>query len=171
MIINIIVLSLSLASYIDHGDYIEDLNTGLFWQDTVEVISDTNKHTWGWHWTLPSPNTETGDAGHKNWGEDGFETQIGGAGAYCYNLTIFNEYKGYWRVPNYNELNSIIDRTKSLGEISISDKFKYKNAGKFWTSTTYKYNNIDNQARVFNFYDGDDNFMHKNNELNVRCVH
>ena len=55
--------------------------------------------------------------------------------SYCEGLTI-DSYSN-WRVPNINELISIID--DSLYEPSINSKFqntKSNSDGKYWTSTT-----------------------------------
>ena len=51
---------------------------------------------------------------------------------YCHNLTLDG---GGWKLPNINELKSIIvDKAAP----TIDEVFKYTKSSKYWSSTTYK---------------------------------
>lgn len=77
-----------------------------------------------------------------------------------------------WRMPNYNELNSLVDINRS--NPSISDNFHFKPSSLFWTSTA---STIPNNVWLINFSTGsssDNGFDITQDELykfNIRCVH
>ena len=83
---------------------------------------------------------------------------------YCEDLTLGN-YDD-WRLPNINELSSIVDDTKL--NPSLSSVFKSFASGYYWSSTTYA-GNSSNAWYVF-FYDGNQSYYYKGYSLYVRCV-
>jgi len=89
---------------------------------------------------------------------------------YCKNLT-FGGYSD-WRLPNINELKSIVDRTKVNHTIVESFKNIYSSA--YWSSTTYNgysdYHNDKTVAWQVNFEDGEINLLGKEGYDRVLCV-
>lgn len=88
-----------------------------FRDDSKNVVIDkTNKRMW---------QDSDGWAQHVNWFE---------AVKYCASL----ELGGYgdWRLPIYEELDSIVDRSKKKGDVFINDAFKYAEKNDYyWTVT------------------------------------
>jgi len=83
---------------------------------------------------------------------------------YCEGLEI-GIYKD-WKLPNYTELYSIVDLSKSLP--SQSDVFKEKSLSSYWTSTIYEPEKI----WTIDFTLGSNDFnIVQESELKVRCVH
>ena len=83
---------------------------------------------------------------------------------YCENLAL--ESHSDWRLPNINELKTIIDRAKY--NPSIVDGFEYTTTGSFWSSTTYEGSH--DKAWNVHFYGGDTYDEPKSYENFVRCV-
>jgi hypothetical protein len=84
----------------------------------------------------------------------------------CKNLTL----GGYsdWRLPNVNELLTLVDHKKTSGN-AFFDVFKYKNSGKYFSSTTFHKDTAN--AWVVNFGDGgDDTVTSKTSKQFYRCV-
>ena len=71
-----------------------------------------------------------------------------------------------WRLPNINELTSIVDDTKA--NPSIDGNFTNTVSGYYWTSTTSA-DDANNAWRV-RFNKGNHEFDAKTNSWNVRCV-
>lgn len=84
---------------------------------------------------------------------------------YCENLTLasFSD----WRLPNKNELNSIIDRSKV--NPAISSVFQNRVSSYYWSSTTY----VGDTPKAFGVYfdDGGRDYINlKAFTYYVRCV-
>ncbi len=81
---------------------------------------------------------------------------------------------GGWRLPNKNELLSIVDYGKS--EPATHEIFKNTTMSKssywssYWTSTTSMFNNYPTFAKQVNFYSGNLDHANKPNKAYVRCV-
>ncbi len=97
--------------------------------------------------------------------------------SYCEDLNLSSHED--WRLPNYNELNSIVDRTKS--EPATDSIFKNINFSYYWSSTTvmysdYNYNSF-SWAFTIDFEGGYTGWGYRNDKNNdkvvslyVRCV-
>ena len=86
-----------------------------------------------------------------------------GAIDYCQNLNL----GGYsdWRLPNKEELNTIVDTNNNP---SIKKEFKNTASYYYWSSTPYA--GISNGAWVVGFNSGDEGYNSKNDSNSVRCV-
>ena len=71
-----------------------------------------------------------------------------------------------WRLPNINELKSLIDRSKS--NPAIVEGFKNTSSNFYWSSTTY--NDYKGSAWVVLFSDGFVYYLYKATNGYVRCV-
>ncbi len=71
-----------------------------------------------------------------------------------------------WRLPNLNELRSIIDWTRS--DPAIDPVFQNTVSAFYWSSTTFGSNPAD--AWSINFNDGNQDAWWKPNPYYVRCV-
>ena len=90
--------------------------------------------------------------------------------SFCESLEI----EGYkeWRMPNYNELYSIVDLSKK--NITIDDNFKNKDSQEYWTSTLSRYSFEQNKTKAWtiHFGNGHDNVTKLDySSVNIRCVH
>lgn len=115
---------------------------------TSDIVTD-NRTTLQWQDNADSNSSV------KSWEE---------AITYCEDLTL----DGYsdWRLPNVNELKSIVDRTKQ--EPALDTVFEYVSSAYYWSSTTnlgYK-----NQAVQVNFLDGSTDSALKTDSKSVRCI-
>ena len=78
-----------------------------------------------------------------------------------------NSNSGGWRLPNYNELYSLIDVTSETSMVtlpSLSDTNMI-----YWTSTTYV-GDSGTKAWVIDFSTGKDEMVDKNTTMSIRCV-
>jgi len=87
-----------------------------------------------------------------------------GAIDYCENLTL-GSYED-WRLPNMNELTSLVDDSKF--NPSIDTVFLYTASNYYWSSTTYA--NRSSYAWIVLFYNGGQSYYVKSNYRYVRCV-
>ena len=84
--------------------------------------------------------------------------------AYCTALEL--DTHSDWRLPNINELKTIIDRSK--GSPAIVDGFTNTSSYFYWSSSTYE--GSKGSAWYVDFYSGGTNFNYKNDSYYVRCV-
>ena len=71
-----------------------------------------------------------------------------------------------WRLPNINELKSIVDRSKY--NPAIVDSFQNTDSSSYWSSTSDEGNS--DYAWLVYFYDGGVGNYGKSSNLYVRCV-
>jgi len=83
--------------------------------------------------------------------------------AYCNNLQLDG---GGWRLPNINELRSIVDYTKY--DPAINSSFQNSTSNRYWDSTTSIA--LTSYAWIVSFYDGSGGAYNKSYTLDVRCV-
>jgi len=83
---------------------------------------------------------------------------------YCETLTL--EGNNDWRLPNFNELYSIVDKSR----INPATNFTFKHVVSYyyWSSTTDT--SYRNNAWAIHFSYGNGNHYHKSNSYYVRCV-
>jgi len=96
--------------------------------------------------------------------DDGKKRNWKDALSYCKDLTL-SGFKD-WRLPTFNELYYLADRSKFKPAIN-KKFFKAKNSS-YWTATEYK-NDLTRAWHVF-FDDGGDFYNRKTNKVYVRCV-
>jgi len=83
---------------------------------------------------------------------------------YCENLTL-GSYED-WRLPNINELTSLVDDSKF--NPSIDTVFLYTASNYYWSSTTNAL--YSNDAWLVSFSDGRQSYYSKHRSYYVRCV-
>jgi hypothetical protein len=123
-------------------DVVYDTKNGLMWQDD-EMVGGTT----------PTSNLKTWEA----------------AIAYCEALTL-GDYTD-WRMPNFYELNNLVDRTTYYPALPSAFEDKITNPSdpnNYWSSTTDK---IATDAMLIDFADGQTDGINPKSETNyVRCV-
>jgi uncharacterized beta-barrel protein YwiB (DUF1934 family) len=137
------------TSYSDYDDgyYQKGLSRSYSRDDSTNIVTD---HTTGLMWE------DQEDIAKKNWEE---------AKDYCSNLSL----GGYtnWRLPNLDELQSIVDREKYYP--SIDDTFQNVKTSVYWNSSTYA-EHSSSRAWVVNFWHGYGIGSNKDYSNYVRCV-
>ena len=83
---------------------------------------------------------------------------------YCEALTL--DAKSDWRLPNLNELASLVNDTKF--NPSINTVFQNTYSNNYWSSTSHSNSNA--YAWIVNFYSGNQFNYGKNDNYSVRCV-
>ena len=83
---------------------------------------------------------------------------------YCEALELGGQSD--WRLPNLNELTSLVDDTKY--NPSISNVFENSASNGYWSSTSYA--SSSDYAWIVYFYYGYQNYYRKNHGYYVRCV-
>jgi len=125
------------------------LNAGFLRNDNIEVVIDSKT---GLIWSDKAQDSTT-----RTW-KDSI--------TYCEDLEI-SFYKD-WRMPNYNELYSLVDLDKV--ETKIDDSFVNKTQEKYWTSTTHVF--YSSSVWAISFANGNDNSLSiQENTFYTRCVH
>lgn len=94
---------------------------------------------------------------------DVYTTYFTNAINYCHDLDL--DGKG-WRLPNINELKTLIVDTQYAP--AIDKAFKKVGDAEYWSSTTIQDHN--NNAYCVHFNSGYLNFYNKGHDLYVRCV-
>jgi len=84
--------------------------------------------------------------------------------SYCEALTL--DSKSDWRLPNLNELTSLVDDSKN--NPALNEVFQNTNSYDYWSSTSYSDNN--GNAWIVHFYYGNQNNNYKVSNNYVRCV-
>ncbi len=114
-----------------------------------------------------SGNIVTDSVTSLQWQDDAIDSNTTWQGAIdrCEALSL----GGYtdWRLPNFNELKSIVDRTKS--NPAIVSGFTNTSSNNYWSSTT----NVGNSNRAWDVYFNDGNVSCsgiKDGSFYVRCV-
>jgi len=83
---------------------------------------------------------------------------------YCENLNL--DGKSDWRLPNLNELTSLVDDSKY--NPSIDAIFQNTNSNYYWSSTTFV--DLDYHAFIVSFNYGGQSYNTKDISYPVRCV-
>ena len=137
------VLSTLSAGIISQNGIAIDSATGLMWQDERYIQAEKKAY---------NENTNNGKVG--NWDY---------AKAYCENLTL----GGYedWRLPNFYELTTLIDNTKSSKPYVVNG-IENIVSEYYWSSTT----TATNFARRVYFYNGSISAFYMTSIICVRCV-
>jgi len=126
------------------GEPLEPLNLH---RDNLIVSDDNTKLQWQNNFEVTTNDT--------NWSK---------AIEYCENLTLGDYHD--WRLPNQNELHSILDYTSH--NQSIDRAFTQAKSVPYWSSTTNA-TDTDN-AWYVDFSYGTSDYNLKSNDYNVRCV-
>jgi hypothetical protein len=120
----------------------KDSVTGLVWQQSVNE--------------RPCPSTQTGECSWE------------GAEAYCKSLH-YGGFDSGWRLPEINELLSLVHRGIASTAPAINDRVFPRTAhDAYWTNTLYAGNQ--SPAWVVRFHDGSHDFYGPGNLGGVRCV-
>jgi hypothetical protein len=129
--------------YTDNGDgTVTDKATGLVWQKCSRGQNNDA--------------TCTGTATTSNWSAVVSD---------CNSLTLAGKT---WRLPNLNELRSIVDRTKATGQAIDTSIFPATVSDRYWSSTTYATSTTN--AWFILFGDGAVDSFLKSDSHYVRCV-
>jgi hypothetical protein len=145
-IVFLLCASLRGAPYTDNGNgTVTDSGKGLIWQ----------KCTAGQETTLG--NCSTGSAVAYTWSS---------AITYCEGLTLGGRTD--WRLPNINELRSIVDYAKTSAPTIDSIAFPNTWSFAYWSSSTYAQNTI--LAWSVYFVNGNVDSYNKTYNYYVRCV-
>ena len=122
------------------------LNAEFSRDNTAEIVYDSNT---GLYWQ------DNSDVNFLAW-QDAIN--------YCENLEL-NAYSD-WRLPNVNELSSLIDDTKSSPAIPAT--FLNTDSSSYWSSTSLQGDTAN--AWYVNFYNGNVYYDSKTFNYYVRCV-
>ncbi len=131
------------APYTDNGNgTVTDSATGLVWQKCSNGQNATSC---------------SGSASILTWSN---------AITYCNGLTLAGRT---WRLPNVNELRTIVDYTKSTAPTIDTTAFPSTQSNFYWSSSTYA--SYTNQAWWVNFNNGEVGSYYKADvSFSVRCV-
>ena len=130
-------------SFTEQGDeVVTDNNTGLVWQQCSFGLSGAN--------------CGTGAAATKTWAA---------ALTYCEDLTLGGETD--WRLPNRNELESIVDESKVAAPTVDGAVFPATVSNYYWSSTTFGLGSV---VWMVQFSGGNVSYGGKTGNTYVRCV-
>ncbi len=134
----------------DDGYYQTGVRQRYTRNDATEIVTDeVTQLKW-----QDDASVETND---QNWTE---------AGNYCSTLDLNGETG--WRLPSKEELESIVDRGKSLPTLSGFFKYYDSSSDYYWSSTIVA--QYTSRAWRVNFHYGSTSFDVKSTDYNVRCV-
>ena len=119
-----------------------------FTRDETGIVTDSTN---GLQWDDATPVQGTDD---MKWTD---------AIDYCENLNL--DGTG-WRLPNINELESLVDDSRV--ETAIVDVFVHTNSDPYWSSTSV--HTGESYAQTVNFYSGTMKGFSKSTSHYVRCV-
>ena len=122
------------------------LNADFIRNNDIQVVTDTKT---GFIWN-------DNDSSLRTW-KDSI--------TYCEDLKI--GFYEDWRMPNYNELYSLVDLDKI--ETKIDDVFENKISDLYWTSTLQSFSL--NNTWTISFSSGHDRRISVDNSFYVRCIH
>jgi hypothetical protein len=131
--------------FVDGGDgTIKDLANNLVWQKCSKNQINFNSCI--------------GTASKIDWGS---------ALIYCSSLSLGSKS---WRLPNINELYTLVDFTKKTQPVIKISIFPNTQAEKYWSSTTVIYDSNKNRAFIISFNKGEQDILSKTSTAYVRCV-
>ncbi len=146
-VIFLICCSLWGVPYTDNGNgTITDSATGLIWQKCSVGLGTT------------LGICSTGNISQLDW-----FTAI----SYCEGLNLGGRID--WRLPNINELGSIIDYSISSGPVIDSSAFPNTRRYLYWSSSTYS-STFGTRVWYINFDTGWSNVDYASSTIHVRCV-
>ncbi len=87
--------------------------------------------------------------------------------SYCGNLSLSSKS---WRLPNINELYTLIDFTRKVEPVIKNSFFPNTLASQYWSSTTVIYDTNKNRAFIISFNKGGQDVLSKTSTAYVRCV-
>ena len=166
------------------NEYNSTHHIAIKFSDGLDYIREDSNQTESFVRCISAPATPNGEftRGDDNktvsdsttnlmWQDDYFsgQTQLSHADAitYCNNLTL----GGYsdWRLPNINELHTIVDYTNNTIAFTSSATANYINY--FWSSTRSKDDPTGQFYRYLSFDGGaNDGSIKEDSTLNIRCV-
>lgn len=146
------MIGLSVASQAAQTRFTRDDNTN--------IVTDTQTHL---QWQ-DQPYTQAEQDAYDDDKEEGKVLFWENAITYCESLTLGG--KDDWRLPNFNELYYITDRSTS--DPALSSVFKHVSSSYYWSSTTAASNT--SSAWIVNFDYGSDDYNDKSYSYFVRCV-
>jgi len=129
--------------------------------DTTNIVTDTTTNL---QWQ-DEPYTQAEEDAYNDNKEEGKVLYWQSAIDYCEALELGG--KDDWRLPNFNELYYIADRSRYNNAIYLNS-FDNVVSNYYWSSTTYA--SVSDNAWIVNFNDGDDGNYGKSYSYFVRCV-
>ena len=114
-------------------------------------------------------NIVTDNSTALQWQDDAIGSTMSWTSAitHCENLSL--DGHSDWRLPNINELKSLVDDTKVNPAIDDSaTAFEYTASNYYWSSTTYA--GYSDSAWYVHFYYGYQYYYYKTNSYYVHCV-
>lgn len=119
------------------------------WQRSSDIVTDSKLQ-------LSWQDDHAAKVTKKSWVE---------AREYCQNISLGGQND--WRLPNFNELQSIVDHDRH--NTAVNSTFEnVHHSDNYWSSTNYE--SDEKLAWVVNFYYGYTLFDSKREEYCVRCV-